>query len=129
MTRPMKNSAHRWLVLAGMGLLTLIIILGHKAFGRDVEGRYAQSDNHDWVKSLHSPAGAWCCDITDGRALTDADWRSKDGHYQVKLRDDWLDVPEDAVITQPNKIGLTIAWIGYRNGEAIITCFLAGPMT
>jgi hypothetical protein len=99
------------------------------AYPKDLDGKYGQLPGHDWVKSLHSPAGAWCCDISDGRALVDADWRSKDGHYQVKLREQWLDVPDDAVIGEPNRLGQTIVWLIYRNGEPAVNCFLPGAMT
>lgn len=116
--------------LAVILLIVLAMFIHHRAaHARDLDGQYAQSDNHDWVKSLHSPAGMWCCDISDGRTLLDADWRSSEGHYQVRYKDQWLDVKEDAVITQPNRLGRTMAWIGWHDGEAFVTCFLPGPMT
>lgn len=96
------------------------------AFPRDLDGRYANSPDHEWVKSLHSPRGAWCCDLADGHTVLDADWQSKDGHYQVRLEGGWVDVPEDAVIGEPNKIGQTIVWMYRVNGEPVVTCFLPG---
>jgi hypothetical protein len=27
------------------------------------------------------------------------------GHYQVRIENEWLEVPDDAVITEPNKFG------------------------
>ena len=34
----------------------------------------------------------------------------KDGHYRVRIEGDWVDVPEDAVITEPNRVGRTMVW-------------------
>jgi hypothetical protein len=122
----MTLDTRRWLTfLFGITLLAAALACSY-AWPRDLDGRYAQSEHHEWVKSLHSPGGAWCCDISDGRALLDADWQSKGGHYQVKLRDDWLDVPDDAVIGEPNKLGQTIVWMQYKNGEPVVVCFLPG---
>ena len=114
----------------GMAIVLGILALGISyAYPKDLTGRYAQSPDHEWVKSLHSPRGAWCCDLADGRTVLDADWRSKDGQYQVRIEGVWIDVPDDAVIGEPNKIGQTIVWMYRVNGSPIVTCFLPGSMT
>lgn len=47
----------------------------------------------------------------DGRyAVSDPDWESKAGHYRVKIEGEWYDVPEDAVITEPNRAGRAMVW-------------------
>lgn len=99
------------------------------AYPRDLDGRYANSPDHEWVKSLHSPKGARCCDLSDGRTVLDADWQSRDGRYQVRLDGAWIDVPEDAVIGESNKIGQTIVWMYRVDGAPVVTCFLPGSMT
>ena len=109
-------------------LIVLVLMCG-AAHAADQDGRYSQSQHHDWVKSLHSPAGAWCCDISDGHALVDADWRSHGEGYQVNLRGAWLDVPKDAVIMEPNRIGQVIVWFYETNGKITVTCFLPGALT
>jgi hypothetical protein len=113
-------------IAIGIFLTVLLLASIPRGHARDLDGRYADSPNHEWVKSLHSPAGLWCCDISDGRALVDADWRSHDGHYQVKLNGEWLDVPDSAVIGEPNRLGQAIVWFGYRDGVAVVNCFLGG---
>jgi hypothetical protein len=37
--------------------------------------------------------------------VSDVDWDTKDGHYRVRLEGEWIDVPEDALITEPNRAG------------------------
>ena len=32
------------------------------------------------------------------------------GHYRVRLEGEWYDVPDDAVITEPNRVGRTMVW-------------------
>jgi hypothetical protein len=83
------------------------------AVGRDLDGRYKSSPLHDWFEQLASGRGL-CCSFADGYAIQDADWQSKDGHYHVRVpkvanSQDiiWVDVPDEAVITEPNKAGRT----------------------
>jgi hypothetical protein len=105
-------------------LLGLTSHLGH---ARD-NGRYAGSPLKPWFDSLRSGKGP-CCSDADGSAVSDVDWESKDGHYRVRLDGEWLDVPEDAVITEPNRVGRTMVWPlrGYLGVS--IRCFMPGSMT
>jgi len=34
--------------------------------------------------------------MADGQSVADPDWESKDGHYRVRLENNWIDVPDDA---------------------------------
>jgi hypothetical protein len=72
---------------------------------------------------------ALCCSFADGFAVADPDWETKDGHYRVRLGNDWIDVPDDAVITEPNKAGRTMVWPMRFEGEISIRCFMPGSMT
>jgi hypothetical protein len=61
-------------------------------------------------------------------------WESKDGHYRVRIKDKWWDVPAEAVITEPNKFGRTMVWpIYYWMRDSLerveIRCFMPGAMT
>jgi hypothetical protein len=107
-----------------MLMLALAPYLGH---ARD-DGRYAGSPLKPWFDSLKSGKGP-CCSDADGSAVSDVDWESKDGHYRVRLEGEWIDVPEDAVITEPNRIGRTMVWPlrGYLGLS--IRCFMPGSMT
>ncbi len=73
----------------------------------------------------HRPAGAGA----DGSAVSDVDWESKDGRYRVRIEGEWHEVPEDAVVTEPNRVGRTMVWPikGYLGMS--IRCFMPGSMT
>jgi hypothetical protein len=93
------------------------------------DGRYANSPLKGWFESLHSKGGGPCCADADGTALEEVDWDTKDGHYRVRLQGEWIDVPADTVITEPNRAGRTIVWPYYINGRVLIRCFMPGSMT
>jgi hypothetical protein len=95
--------------------------------GRD-DGRYANSKLKPWSESLHSELGPYCSDA-DGHVIADADWKSDHGRYRVRIDDEWVDVPDGAVITQPNKIDRTIVWKRYIDGHPKVHCFMPGSMT
>ncbi len=66
--------------------------------------------------------------------LSDVDWDSKDGHYRVRIEDEWWDVPDEAVLTVPNRAGKTMVWPVYNRSmdgplRIEIRCFIPGLMT
>ena len=97
------------------------------ASARD-DGRFAKSPLKPWFDQLKSGKGP-CCSVADGTVVSDVDWESHDGHYRVRLDDQWIDVPDDAVITEPNRAGRTMVWPirGYQG--ITIRCFMPGSMT
>src|SRR5947207_6950424 len=70
------------------------------------DGRYSQSPLKPWFDSLKSGKGP-CCSDADGFAVSDPDWESRNGHYVVRIDNEWIDVPDDAVIKEPNRVGRT----------------------
>lgn len=113
-------------VIALMVLLTL-------AYGRDLEGRYAGSPLKSWFDNLTAKGGARCCSDADGSALSDVDWETRDGRYRVRLEGQWWDVPDEAVVIEPNRAGRTMVWpVYYRGLGAVlrieIRCFMPGVM-
>src|ERR1700716_3339080 len=104
--------------------LILFTLLCAPAFAHD----HDRPDLDNWFNRLTSGKGL-CCSNSDGTALSDVDWESKDGHYRVRLDNEWIDVPEDAVITEPNRVGRTMVWPlrGYLG--TTIRCFMPGSMT
>jgi hypothetical protein len=112
--------------------LGLVVLLSATAAGvghaRDPDGRYAHSPLKEWFDSLRSGKGP-CCSDADGSAVSDVDWESGNGHYRVRLEGEWVDVPDEAVITEPNRIGRTMVWPLHGYGGLTIRCFMPGSMT
>ena len=99
-------------------------------------GRYAAGAPalHAWFDRLASAKGL-CCSFADGAKVEDVDWdtqRGADGgvRYRVRLNGQWLDVPEAAVVTEPNRFGPAVVW-PYRDieGKTQIRCFIPGAGT
>lgn len=103
------------------------------ASARD-DGRYAGNPLKPWFDQLASGKGL-CCSITDGKQVEDVDWDTATiadaggSHvvYRVRLNGQWIVVPPDAVVTEPNKFGPAVVW-PYQDaaGATQIRCFLPG---
>ena len=108
----------------------LVMLAAPASQARDPDGHYAAQNPelHKWFESLRSGKGP-CCSDADGTAVSDVDWETANGHYRVRLDNEWIDVPDDAVITEPNRIGRTMVWPirGYLGIS--IRCFMPGSMT
>lgn len=128
-------------------VITLAVVLCGVAFARD-DGRYADSPLKAWFDQLSSHKGN-CCSFADGISIKDVDWDTKevcengksggDGNsfvpvctirYRVNLDGQWILVPDDAVVTEPNRFGPAIVWPYYSgpNNEILIRCFLPSAM-
>jgi hypothetical protein len=103
------------------------IMLATSALARD-DGRYVNSPLKPWFESLRSEYGL-CCSDADGYFIADVDWESDHGHYRVRIDDEWVVVPDGAVITEPNKIGRTMVWKHYLDGHPQVRCFMPGSIT
>ena len=68
------------------------------------DGRYANSPLKSWFDQLASGNGL-CCSFADGFRVDNVDWDTQDGHYRVRLYGEWIAVPDNAVVTEPNKFG------------------------
>jgi hypothetical protein len=118
------------LVFAAVSLLCVSAVNVSSLSARD-NGRFAGADPEikAWFDKLASGRGP-CCSDADGFALSDPDWESKDGHYRVRIDGQWIEVPDDAVITVPNRVGRTMVWpIRYPGQVIFIRCFMPGAMT
>ena len=112
---------------AAVALIASAAVLAGSAMARD-DGRFANSPLKPWFDSLRSGKGP-CCSDADGSVVSDVDWESKDGHYRVRLDGQWIEVPDDAVITVPNRAGRTMVWPVKDSAGISIRCFLPGSMT
>ena len=100
--------------------LFVLFLLTTAAMARDPDGRYANSPLKQWFDSLKSGKG-FCCAEADG---LDTEYEIRDSHYWVPVNGVWTEVPEDAVITEPNKAGRPILWLDPLGN---ILCFIPGP--
>ena len=118
-----------WIGVTVTGLAVLMLPLAtYPGQARDPDGRYANSPLKQWFDSLKSGKGP-CCSDADGTAVSDVDWESGNGHYRVRIEGDWVDVPDEAVITEPNRVGRTMVWPIRGYGGLTIRCFIPGSMT
>src|SRR3954447_9573660 len=88
--------------------LMSVVLMGASAMARD-DGRYSGSPLKPWFDTLKSGKGL-CCSVADGFAIADPDWESRDGHYRVRIDGEWIIVPDDAVVTEPNRAGRAMVW-------------------
>jgi hypothetical protein len=123
------------------GALLLVALAAPCGHARD-RGQFANSSPElkAWFEGLRSGKGP-CCSDADGTAISDADWESSGGHYRVRVPRHgyaidgqqqeliWIDVPEEAVISEPNRVGRTMVWPIYGYLGVSIRCFMPGSMT
>ncbi|MFK4516405.1 hypothetical protein JEY40_26675 [Bradyrhizobium japonicum] len=141
-TQRPPGGAPRWRSMVSLACaLALIALTAPSGHARD-RGQFVNTNAElkAWFDGLHSGKGP-CCSDADGSALSDADWESKDGHYRVRIPrlghvlDDqqqelvWVDVPEEAVILEPNRVGRTMVWPIYGYMGVAIRCFMPGSMS
>lgn len=93
------------------------------------DGRFAGSPLKTWFESLGTKAGGLCCALADG--IVDVTWgTTPDGHYRVRVWGQWVDVPDEAIVKEPNRLGQAVVWPylqDVRDGILIqIKCFLPG---
>jgi hypothetical protein len=113
-------------------LLAAALLMVMPANARD-DGRYRDVDPEikAWIKGLKTPLSGWygCCEISDGYP-PEATWDMGDGKYRVKIDGQWIDVPDEAVIREPNRLGYAVVWFSKpspSSTEIFVKCFLPGP--
>lgn len=102
-------------------LLALSAGLLSVAQARD-DGRYAQSPLKQWFDQLQSKRGN-CCSEADGLATN---YEIKDGSYWAPIDGVMTRVPDEAVITEPNRHpeGEAMKWLYLQGGRKVFRCFL-----
>jgi len=89
-------------------------------------GQYSNvPDNiRSWFKSVMSPKGVPCCDISDGHRT---DYNIRADEYWVPIDGEWLPVPPEAIVYNAgNPVGEAVVWYTKYNGKAYIRCFVPG---
>ena len=104
----------------------LAALLGCNPAGARDDGRYADEPLHEWFSGLASGKGL-CCSFADGVRVEDVDWDVQDGQYRVRLQGEWVLVPENALVTEPNRFGPAVVWpFKDADGATQVRCFLPG---
>jgi hypothetical protein len=98
--------------------LLLLLLFTSYALARD-DGRYANNPLKPWFDSLRSHRG-FCCSEADGR---ETEYDIRESRYWVPVDGTWRQVPDEAVITEPNKFGRPLVWFESRQE---IRCFIPG---
>ena len=112
-----------------MTMTAALLSWQHAVQARD-NGQYVGLDPEmkRWFKGLSSEKGP-CCADADGSVIKDSDWESRDGHYRVRVGEEWVNVPDDALVKVPNRYGPTMLWLQYYDGHPVPRCFMPGSMT
>jgi hypothetical protein len=115
--------------LTGLALTVLALCMLASAPSRvsaNDDGRYADSPLKAWFDQLASGRGL-CCSFADGVSVQNVDWDTQNGRYRVRIQGQWYVVPDEAVVTEPNKFGPAVVW-PYQDadGTTQIRCFLPG---
>ena len=119
---------HRTVTAWLFTLTACAVVMPTAAHNTDGRWNYLAADMREWFKGLHAPrTGTPCCDEADGWRVDDVDWELKDGHYRVRVYGKWIPVPDDTVITEPNRFGPAVVWPYVDLTETTqIRCFLPG---
>jgi hypothetical protein len=126
----MKITSCGWIKMGEYVLMIALLVgFGSSVFARD-DDRYVNDPLKYWFDHLTSEKGM-CCSFADGFSISDVDWETtKDGHYRVLLHGEWIDVPDAAVVNEPNRYGPAVVWPYMDNkGNTSIRCFLPGAGT
>jgi hypothetical protein len=104
--------------------LCITMLVPNQLYARD-DGRFADSPLKEWFEQLRSRYGL-CCAFADGVSVLDGDWDTQEGHYRVRIRGKWFVVPDDSVVTAPNRFGPAVVWPHQGPDGTTIRCFLPG---
>ena len=114
--------------------IALLMVVASPGIARD-NGQFAQVDpeTRQWFRSQKSPkTGAICCNEADGEYAEEA---VRSGHYWTRFpesKGEWMQVPDDVIIKDPNRHGAPVVWWYYEmnpeNGkrELKIRCYAVG---
>lgn len=132
--------------IARAAVAAVALAIATPALADDTWGGAHQASTKWWecMSNVKADGHAYiCCTVGDGHVLGPDDWQLRgDGHYWVRLSDDWHQVPTEAIThvhecgpdPNPGTRGLAKVWWGMgvgpvegRLGAApVIYCFLPG---
>jgi len=117
-------------IVAAIPSLCLVLLLPGVVPGMAHDPKHypdMRADVLHWFRSQKSPkTGGLCCTEHDG-VYAEEDIR--DGIYWTRFyptNGDWIPVPPEVVIHDPNRNGAPVAWFYYDNGVLKIRCYAPG---
>jgi hypothetical protein len=105
-----------------------LFVLCVPALARD-NGQYnsVSPEVREWFRMQKSPkTGGLCCNEADG---TYAEEDIRNGVYWTRFaltKGEWIPVPADVVIKDPNRNGAPVAWWYLQDGKVQIRCYAPG---
>ena len=109
------------------GLFLFVLFAGALAAGaHDMEHDNVSPEVGRWVMSLTNKNGVACCATADGWTPAAVQWDMTTKGYKVMIENKWVDVPDDAAIHGPNKLGHAEVWYYHVDGLPAVRCFLPG---
>jgi len=128
MTRRLRNDTRGGRCF-GAGLYVLAFLLAASAaLARDMTGDHdkVSAAVRQWVEGLKNGNGVSCCATADGWRPEAVEWDITTHGYKVLIESHWVDVPDNAVIHGPNKLGHAVVWYYHVDGAPAVRCFLPG---
>ena len=129
--------------MRGLAIILLATLCASPAFAGDPTGYWQRESEagrappKEWWNALASGHGL-CCSFADGQRVEDVDWDTQcvtiagkeSCSYRVRLNHEWIEVPEGALVTDPNKFGPAVVW-PYKDiySNTQIRCFMPGAGT
>jgi hypothetical protein len=77
-----------------------------------------------WFAHLQDARGISCCNMKDCFRVSDSDLETRDGHYRIRFKGEWLSVPEDVVLHQANPTGFPVACVHELPEGRTVRCFV-----
>ena len=109
--------------LAAFSLSAIFAVTATHAIDRG-QFENVPDDVRAWFKSVKSPKGVPCCDVSDGHRT---DYDIRDGSFWVPIEGQWMRVPDDTIIRDAgNPVGEAIVWYVHHRGAIVISCFVPG---
>lgn len=121
----MDRGSAGWIIFILACILSLVFLIS-ALVGRAEAHDHNHPDLNGWFRSLHSKGGAWCCNGDDAE---EAEWDTAGDKYHVRIDGEWIDVPDEAIVEGPNKVGVAKVWRSYMDGHPGVRCFMPGSLT
>jgi hypothetical protein len=128
-------------VAAGLKLKTRVNANGADGRDRRRARAHNRADLSKWFEKLHDRKGDLCCDGSEAMHLSEVDWEINGNHYRVRVpttsggfarvmagatnvETEWVYVPDDTVIDEPNRANVTLVWPLYGPMGVSVRCFM-----